>query len=536
MPFGFGLKLGFDRGAAGLSSMTEPFSVVVDSGYAYVRTAWGGGKDLVQRVNYVGSPSVTSNAPLTPNGVKLISSVTANSGLVTAYNAAATTDILAGQTDDPPPIKYNNTYVGANHGVNFAKKITVTGHDKTFADVGSLWTNGSVNFYIIKIFDANTLWVMSANSGSADLWTFNTTLVSNGTLTHVSGATHTGNITFTTSVTQQIYPSVNRVSKKIYADNVEITSDGIYTCTEFKAVESYDIVNPASMLSYLIANVGSATELALNDESIDSQVGVGVSYTYTDSGACVVDYDLHTYQRISLSANYGYVGGIQAQPISWHSAGGETINFYIPRISPITGSVKTWDFQSIEDISGTFEQLDFTSAKWTDANNPPERMVQLVKTSGGVKRFGFVLGYQKAALPGSNLKNYIGRNGYISSVRKMYPYALTQASTYLSGGSTVSAGVDFAVNAYRIFFNSANNADATTCAWYVVGDTTYVILDFHSTLASTNVLIDDRFAGRTVSVVESSASVTVNSSTYDATNGVNVSVSGGYGYAILSLG
>ena len=146
--------------APGIGGGGLPNTMVVElaSGYLYARFPWDATYDAVQRITVTAvSASATANGCVQPSGIKLIPIATARTGMATAYNAAASAQTIAGQADDAPPVKYNNTYIGGNHGASFTKKITATAHGKAAADIGSLWTNGSVQFRIVAIIDANTL-------------------------------------------------------------------------------------------------------------------------------------------------------------------------------------------------------------------------------------------------------------------------------------------------------------------------------------------------------------------------------------------
>jgi len=82
----------------------------------------------------------------------------------------------------------NGTYIGANHGCSDARELTCPNHGRTVADLGTVWQDeAGAKFVILKIADANHLWVMSTNSSRGSIWQFNTKVT--GASLKPSGAT-----------------------------------------------------------------------------------------------------------------------------------------------------------------------------------------------------------------------------------------------------------------------------------------------------------------------------------------------------------
>lgn len=517
-------------GAGG--SLPNTMVVELASGYLYARTPWDATYDAVQRITVTAvTASATANGCVQPSGIKLIPIATARGSMVTAYNAAATAQTIAGQTDDAPPCKYNNTFIGGNHGANVSKKITCTAHGKVAADIGSLWTNGSVQFRIIAILDANTLLMLSANTGHAERWSFNTTLAA-GTLTHVSGATNTGDIVFTGPVTWQIFPCVqNHVRTVKLNGSTTVTVDGVYDCNHVTVEESYGIHNVASMLDYIVAGMPWASAPALNHASIATQVQLEHVYTVRDNGSLSMAGRFENLQTVDMGTNDGYISFIQSQPIYWDTPSSEQIWFYVPRVNTV-GSLAA---EPTQNITTSVPLTDYIKTTWTSATNPPDRMVQFVKSSGGVNKRGYATGYSRLSGAGADMDNYVVKSGYITAARKMYTHILTKlAPVFGAPASTLPVNSVVAATAYRIPYNLAAIPEATTAAVRLTDAGAEVILDFHTNVSAYAVPVPAKLNGKTVTIVDSNGNLTLDSAVVTA-GAITVTVTGSYGAAVLQV-
>ena len=88
------------------------FTMYIDGTYAYIRTAFSNTLDMVQLVQY-GTNTKWNNNVINPYQIKTIPKSTAKENLVTAYNAGT---LVVSHGDDAAPLRYNGTYIGANHG------------------------------------------------------------------------------------------------------------------------------------------------------------------------------------------------------------------------------------------------------------------------------------------------------------------------------------------------------------------------------------------------------------------------------------
>lgn len=512
-------------------------TAVLSAGYLYVRTAWNATNDLVERVSYnLGGPSTATNDTVAPNGMRLIPVATSAANTVSTYNAvAAYPGQLAGQTDDSPPVNYNNTYNGGGHSPSMGKLVPATAHGKATADEGSTYTSNGVTWTLMKVIDANNLWMMSANTGTATIWAYNTAALPDGTMTHASGGVNVGNFTFAGTTTIEMRPSAQNLSKTVLMNGaVPLTVDGVYTCQFIEISESYSLPNMESVAVAIRAAVGTGG-VSFIDPSLQQQITCSYLWHWEDNGSLTVRATVAAVQDVSLAVNSGYIGFVQSQPIIWSAANSETVNLYIPRVNAIVGSIKTWNFSSVEDIlTNGFEQIDLVASTWSAPTNPPERMVQIVKTSGGVNRFGYVHGYSRQSGVGANLANYAtNQSGRITSVRKMYMFGLSKLSTFLSGGSTFATGQSLSAVAYRIPYDLTTLTQATCWAVRQDGATAECIVDFHQNVAGLSLPINPKYNGKTVTVLDSQGSITLGGTV--VAGAISCTVTGGFGSAVLSV-
>lgn len=504
---------------------------VVKSGtYAFIRTPWSINYDLVQRMTYH-TGSTTTNDIINFSGACLVPIDLFDCSIQAYWSKGIQ---LAYQTDDTCPLEYNGSYFGANHGPSRGIILTVASHDKTVADIGSEWVDGgSTKWYLLKILSSTSLLFISQNTGTAINWNFNTVGPSASPLTHSAGATHTSDIVYTSmTANNQILPWLKNYTYSVMLNgSTPITTDGTYYCDYVDFIESYEIPNPSSMLDYFIAGRPWAVQPGFGDTGVASQVSVSVKNRFALNGSCTVTTTLDALQNIYMNGSpVQYAGFVQALPIV---PGSNKLWQYVPRVSPVGG----FDFQSMVDITSGITTTYFDSSSWTDANNPPDRMVQIVKTSGGTGIFGFVLGYSQLnglGVPATR-KNNISCAGFVfSPTKKMYPHGFDGGGTNFTAG-LIPALSTFTMTAYRSFWDSTALPDATVYTWYKDGDDIVVILDFHKSVTNLSVPLPIQCVGKAATVIDKSGSFTLISSVVPPEGGIFVSSSGTYGYGLIRL-
>lgn len=152
--------------------------------------------------------------------------------------------------DSIAPIRTQQGTIGANHGFAFIGRWA--SHDKTTADLGSVWTDGSREYVLLKV-DGTGAWFGGSFTTAADGSTSSANVAPTGDLTHVSGATHTASLPQDGSTLQQLYPAIaNRVVNAMLDSAPLATGRG----NEIVLRESYEILDYSSLYTLAKANIG----------------------------------------------------------------------------------------------------------------------------------------------------------------------------------------------------------------------------------------------------------------------------------------
>ncbi|WAU73080.1 hypothetical protein [Acinetobacter sp. TR11] len=490
------------------------FAVTLDGTDAYIRTKFSDTLDLVQQVRY-GTNAVWSNNVINPWSVRTIPKSTTKDGVIAAFSSGT---VLVSQGDDAAPLNYNGTYIGANHGAYIVHEVTVNAHGKTYADVGSRWTQGANIFTIVRIVDVNKLWLVSQNTGST-YWQFVTTSLNGLALTHSTGATNTASFTPSADTLTQLLSAVNNHTKKIVADGFkDLMAAGVYDVESIEFIDNYDIMNPVSILSYLQSRVGTTTEQNLSVDSITSDVRVSVNYRYALNGSCTVSTQLHKKANI----NFSFAGLVQANPLSYS---GKTLIEYANKMKPVTVSGTSYDLSATIDATTNTALISMLKTDWLDTTNPPDRVLNLVK-NGANKEFGQVLGY---SLTRGATKPSVRQNttdaGFFNNptTKKVYPKAL------VGNLATVVNAVS-----YRAIYNPAILPQATIYTWYEDNGEIFVVLDTHQSASMLKLPLPSMFNGKSAEVIDSHANFTLHSEIV-SDGGLLCSVMGSYASVMIKL-
>jgi hypothetical protein len=498
----------------------------------WLRTAFNDTNDLVQKL-YANMATkyatVYWNPIFCPNRTSLLAK---NTALDYATSWDGTTYHYT--DDDAYPLNYNGTYMGGNHGPNCCRNVTITGHDKATADLGSIWQDaGTKQWTLVRIVDANTLQFCPEFTVSSDSWAFSTTIGA-APLSHVSGATHTGDIAFTASVVSELLPCVKTVVTTILKDGVtDISVDGIdamtsnvFECDFIDIKQTYSIPDPRTIPTYMQANVGKTIAEAIVDSSVTADVNVAITYRFYSNGTCVV---YHTVTAVN-KVNTVLFGGVQSIALNYGTASRKLLE-YIPRAKSFVGSTATWDFKTPSLISGTFEEINLTSARWEDANKPPFRFTQVLEASDDTKLIGFTLGYSLDktitidSVRKNNLAGLQGAFNMPASSRKQYPVA--EYATSLSAAAYINA------LCYRSYFDPNGIQGATVFEYHQEGESLIVDIDFNQTVSDITFELPSGWYGKTVTILDSAGTITVSNTV--GLDGITVSVTD-YGSATLKIG
>jgi hypothetical protein len=474
---------------------------IVGATDVYVRGSISVAKDIVQRYLL----PITNNQNINFGTTYLISSTTLNS--VTSYQAGS---VISGSGDDSTPIYTTNVgYIMSNHGL-LVPVITSVGHDKTSADIGSIWSVGRYQFIIAEV-SGNTITLYPVPTDS--VWKMYTTVLT--PLVHVSGATHTGNIVVTSQATVQKYPVVKNVSRHILINGVTeaTSSDSTYAgYADFLDItEEFDLIDPSTMVT---------TNNPFNwNDATSTWMHVKNVYRAT-AGNTVVHSTYDVVRPMSVS----YMGMIQSGALPVGSYDHQY--YYIPKTKPIGA----YDFKSVQLLdTSPASQVTFTNAYIDDTNSPPDRqIIFLKKNSESNYDLGFAIGYSPIS---TSTRSCVTNNGtgcwWIYTTKKTYPVYI--------GDVGVVDDVTYDAYAYRQFIDSGQYGINKSAYWNNQDGHDYVYVDYHESVTDDVTVLPSSYTGKAIRVVESE-NISLTQTNVPA-SGVVLSTTGEntYGYAVLEL-
>lgn len=402
-----------------------------------------------------------------------------------------------GAYDDICPINYNGSYRGGGHGDDSGFAITATSHGKTTADIGSVWaTADGKEWVIIKIHDANTLWVVSEYTGNPKIPFV--TAAPESPMTHVSGGTNTSQIAFTDATMQLIGPHPVRLSHQIKCDGVPVLANGVYKAAAVDLVERYEAVDTIRMLDILKANVPNNTNTSYCSDELPGELMYEVTYHFASNGSCTVSTSL-TALRDDIWVSYA--GLVQAQQYAPTA--------YVPFTQYSTPYVQP-DGEAISLIPTT----------WDNATFPPYKYYQINQAAG----YGFALGYDISSGQGVPDKRFamMGENGayagtYNNKTKKMYP-------AFYSGNKTIEmkAGDVISANAFRLPVKFENGAIQY---WWDSGDCVIAEIEVF-TAGQYAIVLPDKCIGRGIETIKADDTIKVSTGGVVASNNIVVIATG----------
>lgn len=502
------------------STEAEPTMKIIKKYSAYyIRTKWNDTYDMVEQI----APTKGSNGQFNFALSYLIEAATDDK------NIDNITTTVKKSADDACPLCINNGYVGGNHGLGFKIDVTATSHNKVAADIGSIWKDeNNVNFTLISIKDANTLYFLSDDKSAEGTWEFSD--ITGSTLTHVSGATNTGAITVEASVRNDLHPIINNYTYTMKTEKGDFALTASFEtaeATHLEITETFDIMDANAMITYLRENVGNNTNDSFHDNSIAGVVGVTNKYHFRPNGSCTIYTKYEVKKKIALSKNtklLGYIGFTQAQQMPKPTGG--TWNLYIPDINPISDVEYDTSVAQVAKIPATY--IDNCKN-----DKVASRLTQYYTDSSNniCNNYGFTSGYNTDLYLGRHEVRKNNVNRIFSSGTKMYISGISVNSTNYD--SYVNAGEVLEMVSFRINENYSKNPDFTSCNYYYVGDDIYYNIAIHKDFEGKIPVIGAMY-GMNISVVEDNGNVVITDE-YVKKSGIGITVTNNYGYAILKL-
>lgn len=412
--------------------------------------------------------------------------------------------------DDVAPMRIDGTTVGANHG--YAKvRLTVNAHNKTVADIGSVWTDGTYEWVIVDIISANLLDVTARASNRSSL--------GSNDFTHVSGASNTASFSATSVQTGlQWYPAIRDRKLNCFVDDsqIDLSADATYNFKDTVSfLESYSIMKKSDIVEWLIANAGQDHA---NYNAVPAYT-VSFGYTFDHECGCSIYFGGVGRKTVAL------VDQMITQSIQLAQGNGTVYN-YIPKAVEFTAGGYTYNFQNMEALASKnpSSAIYLTAARQEVGTNPVDRIVMLNDQVGYATGYLPILDAEPMARAANASNKYLEiRNGTL----KLYPILIDSASI-----TSINENDTFACIAYRKYFKRSPDR---TCKYVVrskMGD--YLYLDWHEAKTDEIELPAD-LVGRNFIVHEKSSNVTVLSQFASNTLLVKIDNTKSYGYLVLKF-
>ena len=425
---------------------------------------------------------------------------------------------LSGQTlhtmgDDAAPYRLNETTVGANHG--YARtRLTVSSHNKTFIDVGSVWVDGASKQWVLIGIDSATGLSFTARTTNTGI------TATSGTLTHVSGATNTTSVTWTAVSQGQWYPMLKNHVVSVTADGKPIDPAST-TPVQFERLmiaQSYELMTKPVMVEWLIARTKTNTDIT--EYSAASNVSVSMAYVFDKYGNCTFSTDILALDTVALNTASAAVMFQQTTRLTPALDG--NVFYYMPKALPLTHESVVYDFAAKANVS-TFApsaRLDMTPAR-VESGKTLDRVVQLTDNWGYASGFLPILSASPANRPTLVARKSLQLN---NSGAKIYFSAVDSGSI-----TSMAAGDYYSAVCYRNYFRRPVVRTDSYAVCSRQGD--FYFMDWHAATTD-RVPLPPELHGRAFTVFEKSDSVTVLSQT--ATSSVAVKTTGA-GYAVLQF-
>lgn len=409
--------------------------------------------------------------------------------------------------DDITPVRTFTT-VGANHG--YTSVISIPNTDKTKNDLGSVWTDGKIEYILLRIVDGNLILGLPYDDSKGYVSSTANPSKPSTDLTHVRNATHTNNISISNTITtSQLYPSTGQVSVNYYTDGQLVDENGEYKCNKIEIVENYQILDYKAIIDFAKNNVGK--DYADYRDDIQGVLAMSNTFTYYDRGKCTTSHSIRALQKV-LMARTGVLQSVLLEHPTY-----KTFR-YVPNVK-VMGNI---DFTKPIDLS-TYNTSNFIyKENLIDPTKPVDRYIDYIQNGNNVE-LAFTMGHivdktnSKYEDRLSNVPNILWD---FRNTKKSYPTVIEN--------KILNAGDYFNFEGYRNYFipdKSAINSN-------VVKDNqaAYIYID---KLTTTNFISTNykELIGSQIKIVASDG-FELKSDVIDS-NGVSYAITKPNGYAIL---
>ncbi len=286
---------------------------------------------------------------------------------------------ISQENDDATPLKFNGTYIGANHGAFFGVKIPC---DPCSGLAGTKWKDAEGTAFRVVTIDKRSVTLISDEQGKAGSWSFKIQAV--GDLSQIGGLKV---LRTEKQERDQIYPSVKRISESVNGGLLASLNENYQATNKVEVGEEYQLLSP--------------------DRGRSPVAIVKVRYVFHG-----LKTDVYTDVKALSTLHSFSMGGAQAGAINFRGARLE---------------------QMVEAGS--------TLSQWSDRTDGPEALrvqaseaVASQRVVGGAYSFGQTVGVVSATINGHPAAQ--ANRVDLSAARKLYPIAIDGVT--LNPGDVVS--------------------------------------------------------------------------------------------------
>ncbi|MBQ7033416.1 MAG: hypothetical protein IJN25_07150 [Clostridia bacterium] len=369
--------------------------------------------------------------------------------------------------DEAVPCIINGIWHGAGHGYPCCVALYAPRHDKTVADVGSVWKDDAgVTFTLLRIPNEDYLVFVSENIGTLEDYKF--VLHITGKLTYVSSGAHTAPIPAGEEQKTVYLVRAYKFTKKrviVIQDGKERILFGSAHCDSARIEEEYEIRNPATVAPALTAArpLGGFSEQPDLGDYGETMLIHRMNYHLLPDGTILCDFN---HEKTMSGVRFErWLGAMYQEKLDVYGGG---IHRRVPKTLPLVCSDGTFDFNTPISLDpGIYPEGKpyITREFWATPDSPPDRVVDYFRDAAGHDRLGFACGYLPVydGVPEKRLQ-HLTHAGLLNSTRKVYP-------TFMDGDLTKVRGI-----AYKKYF--VQSTDRASFYTITFEGKTYVYVDF----------------------------------------------------------
>lgn len=371
-----------------------------------IRSRFDSTRDLVMPANLAYAEAMVG---MWHSGLPQVTLVPSNATDAQVWPVISVGTRIHDTSDDNCPIHTGWSYVGGNHGYNVGTQITVAGHGKTTADVGSRWSDGARIFTLLAVVDTTRL-LFGNPYVVIDGITQGARVRPGATLTHLSGATNRNPVPITTLTPDvQIRPATHTHDVVVELDGRPLP-DGRNVGRELMIRESYLIPSYRGMIDTAQANIG--TPIAGIMSRLPSLCRVDNVYRWSPGGLLVTQ-TVTALDQFALSA-----GVTQCSALTPPAGGGRR------QFMPNVGLAGGLNWSTFANLGSLTTLTDITPATLRDPLMPATSMTQWAVNSTGVQQWGIAVGLLPLddGEPSVRARHTATKSWFIStSLKKNYP-------------------------------------------------------------------------------------------------------------------